>query len=150
VVNAGLSGDTTAGGLRRVDWVLRQKVDIFVLALGANDGLRGIDPGDIEANLNSIIAKVRRKYPTATIILAGVKMPAILGADYVRDYDEVFPAVAARQEVTLIPFLLEGVGGHADLNQSDGIHPNARGAEIVAGTVWKTLAPIVSSNKVSS
>jgi len=150
VVNAGLSGDTSAGGLRRVDWLLRQKVDIFVLALGANDGLRGIDPAVTEANLNSIIAKVKRDDPAATIILAGMMMPPILGADYVRAYDQVFPAVAARQKVTFIPFLLDGVGGHSDLNQADGIHPNATGAAIVASTVWKTLAPIVLANNVGS
>lgn len=149
VVNAGLSGDTSAGGLRRVDWVLKQPVDIFVLALGANDGLRGIDPAVTEANLNAIVAKVRKKYPDAVIVLAGMKMPDILGADYVKAYSQVYPAVAARQEITLIPFLLEGVGGHRDLNQADGIHPNASGAAIVAQTVWKTLAPMLLSTKIT-
>jgi acyl-CoA thioesterase-1 len=149
VVNAGLSGDTSAGGLRRVDWILKQPLDIFVLALGANDGLRGIDPAVTEANLNAIIAKVRRKYPDASIILAGMRLPDILGADYVRNYAAVYPRVAAQQRVTFIPFLLEGVGGRSGLNQADSIHPNAQGAAIVADTVWKTLAPIVLSPKIT-
>jgi acyl-CoA thioesterase-1 len=143
VVNAGISGDTSSGGASRVDWVLKQKVDIFVLALGANDGLRGIDPAVTEANLNAIVARVRHKYPGAVIILAGMRMPDILGVDFVRAYDKVYPSVAAAQHIMLIPFLLDGVGGHKELNQADGIHPNAAGAAIVANNVWKTLAPIL-------
>jgi acyl-CoA thioesterase-1 len=143
VINAGISGDTSSGGVSRVEWVLKQDVDIFVLALGANDGLRGIDPAVTEANLNAIIARVRHKDPDAVIILAGMRMPDILGADFVRAYAKVYPSVAAAQHITLIPFLLDGVGGRKELNQADGIHPNAAGAVIVANTVWKTLAPIL-------
>ncbi len=143
VINAGISGDTSSGGVSRVEWVLKQNVDIFVLALGANDGLRGIDPAVTEANLNAIIARVRRKCPDAVIILAGMRMPDILGVDFVRAYAKVYPEVAAAQHITLIPFLLDGVGGHRELNQADSIHPNAAGAVIVANTVWKTLAPIL-------
>jgi len=143
VINAGISGDTSSGGLSRVDWVLKQNVDIFVLALGANDALRGVDPAVTQSNLNAIIARVRRKSPDAVIILAGMRMPDILGVDFVRAYAKVYPSVAAAQHVTLIPFLLEGVGGRKELNQADGIHPNAAGAAVVANTVWKTLAPIL-------
>lgn len=143
VVNAGLSGETTSGGLRRVDWILRQPMDIFVLALGANDGLRGIEPAVSAANLQAIIDRVRAKYPDVTIVLAGMQMPPNMGEDYAREFAAMFPAVAARNHLTLIPFLLAGVGGHADLNQPDGIHPTAAGAAVVAENVWAALHPLL-------
>ncbi len=139
VVNAGLSGETTAGGLRRVDWILRQPVDVFVLALGGNDGLRGIDPAVSRANLQGIIDRVRAKNPSAKIILAGMMMPANMGEDYVRAFHDLYPALAEKNGVALVPFLLEGVGGNPGLNQRDGIHPNVRGHAIVAENVWKVL-----------
>ena len=143
VINAGLSGETSAGGLRRIDWVLRQPVDIFFLALGANDGLRGIDPAVTAKNLGEIIDHVRAKYPAARIVVAGMQMPRSMGDAYTKDYDAVFAQVAAEKHATLVPFLLAGVGGHPELNQADGIHPNPAGARIVAENVWKVLRSLL-------
>lgn len=143
VVNAGLSGETTSGGLRRVDWVLRQPVDIFVLALGANDGLRGIEPAVSATNLQGIIDRVRARYPSATIVLAGMQMPSNLGDQYTRDFAATFPALAAKNHLQLIPFLLADVGGRPELNQPDGIHPTAEGAAKVAENVWRVLHPLL-------
>ena len=142
-VNAGLSGETTAGGLRRVEWILRQPVDIFVLELGGNDGLRGIPLTDTQANLQAIIDRVRAKYPAARIILAGMQIPSNLGPDYTRAFRRIFPELAEKNRLTLIPFLLEGVGGRPELNQTDGIHPTAAGHVIVADNVWKVLRPLL-------
>jgi acyl-CoA thioesterase-1 len=143
VVNAGLSGETSAGGLRRVDWILRQPADVFVLALGANDGLRGIDPAVSTANLQGIIDRVRAKYPAAKVLLVGMQMPPNYGEEYTRAFAAIYPALAAKNRVALVPFLLEGVGGHSELNQPDGIHPTAAGAVIAAENVWKVLAPLL-------
>ncbi len=143
VVNAGLSGETSAGGLRRVDWVLRQPMDVFVLALGANDGLRGISPEVTRSNLEQILARVRAKNPQAKLVLAGMQMPPSMGADFARDFQNVFPVVAEKNRAELIPFLLEGVGGSARLNQADQIHPNPAGHELIAETVWKLLRPLL-------
>lgn len=142
-VNAGLSGETTAGGLRRVDWILRQKVDIFVLALGANDGLRGINPSVSRSNLQQILERVREKNPRATLVLAGMQMPPSLGPEFTREFQQVFPEVAEKNKAVFIPFLLEGVGGRADLNLGDRIHPNSRGHAVIAETVWKVLRPLL-------
>ena len=139
VMNGGVSGDTTAGGLRRVTWLLRKKVDILVIALGGNDGLRGIDPAEAAKNLQAIIDKSRAANPGMKIVIAGMQMPDNLGKDYITKFREVFPAVAEKNSVILIPFLLEGVGGVEELNQPDQIHPNAKGQEIIAETVWKVL-----------
>lgn len=143
VVNAGLSGETSAGGLRRVDWILRQPLDIFVLALGANDGLRGIEPAVTTTNLQAIIDRVHARYPAARIVLAGMQMPPTMGDAYTRDFSAMFPALAKKNHLPFIPFLLADVGGHADLNQPDGIHPTAAGAAKVADTVWLTLRPLL-------
>ena len=143
VVNAGLSGETTAAGLRRVDWILRQPVDVFVLALGANDGLRGIDPGVSAKNLQGIIDRVRAKYPAAKIVLAGMQLPPTLGEEYGRAFAVIYPALAEKNHLVLIPFLLVNVGGHMELNQPDNIHPTAAGAAVVAETVWQTLRPLL-------
>lgn len=143
VVNAGLSGETTAGGARRLDWILRQPVDIFLLALGANDGLRGIDPAVSEKNLQSIIDRVRARYPEAKIILAGMMMPPSMGEDYARAFAAMYPKLAARNNLTHLPFLLEGVGGRSDLNQADAIHPNIAGHRILAANVWSVLKPLL-------
>ncbi|MDB6126186.1 MAG: lipolytic protein family [Verrucomicrobia bacterium] len=142
-VNAGLSGETTSAGLRRVDWILRQHVDIFVLALGGNDGLRGIEPSVSAANLEAIIQRVRAKYPDAKIVIAGLQMPPTMGEEYGHAFSAIFPAVAEKSHATLIPFLLADVGGHSDLNQPDGIHPTAAGATKVAETVWAVLHPLL-------
>jgi acyl-CoA thioesterase-1 len=143
VVNAGLSGETTSGGLRRLDWVLRQPVAIFVLALGANDGLRGINPQVSRANLEAIVARVRAKYPAAKLLIAGMQMPPQMGAGYSRDFSEMFPAVAEKAGAALVPFLLEGVGGLARFNLPDGIHPNEEGHARLAENVWKVLRPLL-------
>jgi acyl-CoA thioesterase-1 len=143
VVNAGLSGETTAGGLRRVDWILRLPADIFILALGGNDGLRGIDPAVSRANLQGIIDRVRAKNPATKIILAGMMMPPSMGEDYARDFSAIYPTLAEKNHLILIPFLLDGVGGHPEFNQADGIHPTPEGAAKVAETVWKTLRPLL-------
>jgi acyl-CoA thioesterase-1 len=143
VVNAGLSGETTAAGLRRVDWILRQPVDVFVLALGANDGLRGLDPALSRKNLEEIIGRVKAKYPQAKIAVGGMQMPPSMGADYARAFEQMFAEVAKKHGAALIPFLLDGVGGIDRLNQPDQIHPNAEGHRLVAETVWKVLRPLL-------
>jgi acyl-CoA thioesterase-1 len=145
VVNAGLSGETSAGGLRRVDWVLNQKVDLFVLELGANDGLRGTSPAVTEANLQAIIERVRSKHPEASIVLAGMRMPPNMGTDFEGAFQAIYPDLAKKDGLTLIPFLLEGVAMIPGLNQGDGIHPTASGAAIVADGVWKTIQPILEA-----
>lgn len=145
VVNAGLSGETTAGGLRRVDWILRQPFDLFVLELGANDGLRGIDPASTRKNLQGIIEKVEAGRPDARIILAGMQVPPNLGPEYTAQFRQIYPDLAREYELDLIPFLLEQVGGEEDLNQSDGIHPNARGHRVIAETVWEYLLPLLEN-----
>ena len=143
VVNAGLSGETTSGGLRRVDWILRQPIDAFVLELGGNDGLRGIEPAVSRKNLQGIIDRIRAKNPVTKIILAGMMMPPSVGADYARDFADIYPALAAQNHLALVPFLLDGVGGSVELNQRDGIHPTAEGHAIVAENVWKILKPLL-------
>lgn len=143
VVNAGLSGETSAGGLRRLDWILRQRVDIFVLELGGNDGLRGIPPATTRANLAAMIKRIRARYPDVIVILAGMQMPSNMGPDYTRDFAAIYPEVARSGEALLIPFLLDGVGGVPSLNLPDGIHPTPEGHRIVADTVWLTLQPLL-------
>jgi len=143
IVNAGLSGETTAGGKSRIGWVLRQPVDVFVLELGGNDGLRGIPLKSTRANLQAIIDTVRRKSPDAKLVLAGMQIPPNLGADYTRQFREIYPALAEKNDAVLIPFLLEGVGGVPRLNQPDGIHPTPAGHRIVARTVFKILEPVL-------
>lgn len=139
VVNAGLSGETTAGGKGRIDWLLQQPVDIFVLELGGNDGLRGIPVSETGKNLQEIIDRVKAKYPNAKIMLAGMQVPPNMGSKYAGEFREVFKTLADKNNVPLVPFLLEGVGGVPELNQADGIHPTAKGAVIVAENVWKVL-----------
>jgi len=143
VANAGVSGETSADGRSRIDWVLRTPADIFVLELGANDGLRGIPVAGTTANLQAIIDAVKSKYPTAKIILAGMQMPPSMGATYTNAFRNIFPSLAARNKCALIPFLLQNVGGIPRLNQPDGIHPNPAGHRIVADNVWKILKPLL-------
>lgn len=139
VVNAGVSGETSAGGLARIDWVLKQKIDVFVIELGANDGLRGTAVKETEKNLQAIIDKVKAKYPKAKILLLGMQVPPSMGATYVSAFKSLFPALTTKNRLGLVPFLLTGVGGEPTLNQADGIHPNPEGAKIVANNVWKVL-----------
>lgn len=139
VVNAGVSGETSSGGNARVDWILRQPPDIFILELGANDGLRGIPLAETKKNLQSIIDKVKAKNPSATIIIAGMLMPPNMGEQYTTQFRAIFPDLAEENKLPLIPFLLKGVGGEATLNQQDGIHPTPEGHKILAENVWETL-----------
>ncbi|MBB6128731.1 arylesterase [Mucilaginibacter lappiensis] len=143
VINAGLSGETTAGGNARLDWLLKQKVDVFILELGANDGLRGIPVNETNKNLQSIIDKVKAKYPEVKIVLLGMQVPPNMGADYVNKFKAIFPDLAAKNHTQLVPFLLQGVGGIPALNQADGIHPTAQGAKIVANNVWGVLKGVL-------
>lgn len=143
VVNAGVSGETSAGGLRRADWVLQREVDIFVLGLGGNDGLRGIDPNVTKENLQKIMDKVWDKYPDARIILAGMEAPPNMGDDYTMRFRQIFVELADVNDVIFMPFILEDVGGIPELNQSDGIHPTAEGHEIIADNLWELLKPVL-------
>lgn len=143
VVNAGLSGETTAGGLRRLDWILRQKVDIFVIELGGNDGLRGVQPDVTRANLQTMIDRVRAKYPDVVVVLAGMQVPTNMGPDFTAAFAKIYPELAEANDAVLIPFLLEGVGGVPELNLPDGIHPTAEGHRLVAETVWRHVEPLL-------
>ena len=144
VINGGVSGETTSGGLGRIDFVLKQQpVDVFVLELGANDGLRGVPLNQTRSNLQAIIDKVKERYPGAKLVLAGMQIPPNMGADYAENFRSIFPELAERNKMTLIPFLLEGVGGEAKYNQRDGIHPTAEGHRILAENVWKHMRPIL-------
>ncbi len=136
VINGGLSGETTAGGLSRLDWFLEDKPDIFVLELGGNDGLRGIALSETKSNLLAMVDKVRAKFPETKIILAGMQIPPNMGQEYSNEFKEIYPAVAKEKNVTLIPFLLENVGGIPELNLPDGIHPTEQGHKIVLETIW--------------
>ena len=148
VIVGAVSGDTSAGGVRRINWMLRQPIDILVLALGANDGLRGQDPEAMRANLQTIIDRTKEAYPEVTVIIAGMTMPANLGRDYVEAYTRVFPELAEANDAVLIPFLLEGVGARPELNLPDQIHPNEKGQKILANTVWTYLEPVLQATAV--
>jgi acyl-CoA thioesterase-1 len=139
--NAGLSGETSAGALRRVDWLLREPAAIVMIETGANDGLRGLDVDSTRENLRAIVRAVHRASPDARILLAQMEAPPNLGADYTARFRAMFPTVAREEGAVLVPFLLDGVAGVADMNQGDGIHPNREGARRVADNVWRTLAP---------
>ena len=145
VVNAGLSGETSAGGKTRIGWILKQRISIFVLELGGNDGLRGIPLTGTTANLQAIIDSVKLRYPDARIILAGMQIPPNMGADYGTAFRDLYPRLAAANHAILIPFLLQNVGGIPQLNQGDGIHPTAAGHKIVAENVWQVLAPLLKN-----
>jgi acyl-CoA thioesterase-1 len=145
VQNAGVSGDTSAGGLRRIDWVLKKPIDVLVLELGGNDGLRGLPLAQTRTNLQLIIQKARDKYPNLRVIVAGMQMPPNMGEDYQKEFENIFPELAKKNKADLIPFILEGVGGRDDLNQPDRIHPNAEGHQKVAETVWTVLKPVLEA-----
>jgi acyl-CoA thioesterase-1 len=144
VVNAGLSGETTAGAVRRIEWVLRTPADLVVIEGGANDALRGLAPEDARANLEQLIAAVRAKQPGATIALIQMEAPPNFGVAYTRSFRAIYPEVARKENVTLLPFLLGGVAGFPRLNQPDGVHPNLSGERIVADNIWKALKPVVA------
>ncbi|MVN77052.1 arylesterase [Hymenobacter sp. HMF4947] len=143
-VNAGLSGETSAGGRSRINWVLsRQPVSVFVLELGGNDGLRGLPLANTRKNLQAIIDTVRRQSPQSRIVLAGMQIPPNMGPAYAADFKKLYGDIATKNHLLLIPFLLEGVGGITRLNQRDGIHPTPEGHRLVARTVWRTLKPLL-------
>lgn len=146
VINAGVSGDTTAGGLARLDWVLQKKIDVLVLALGANDGLRGLPIAQMKANLQTIVARVKAKNPGVKIVIAGMRMPPNLGGDYAAAFQQVFADLARENNAALVPFLLDGVGGQIDLNQPDHIHPTAAGHKVVAENVWRVIEPMLTKD----
>ena len=143
VVNAGVSGETSSGGLSRIDWILRQPVDVFVLELGANDGLRGIPLDQTKENLQSILDKVKQQYPDCKLLLAGMEIPPNMGQTYTTQFRNMYQQLASANNVTLIPFILEGVGGEAHLNQEDGIHPTAEGHKVVAENIWEVLREVL-------
>lgn len=142
-INAGLSGETTASGNSRVDWVMKNPMDIFVLELGANDGLRGISTDETRKNLKSIIEKVQKKYPKCKILLAGMMIPPNMGQEYVNSFQKIFPDLSKEYNIPLIPFLLDGVAGNPELNLEDGIHPTPEGHKILAENVWQILAEML-------
>ena len=146
VVNAGQSGDTSAGGLNRIDWLLRNRVDVLVLELGGNDGLRGLPVENTRKNLQAIIDRTKAKYPGAKIVIAGMKVPPNMGREYGGQFEAIYPALAKKNQAPLIPFILEGVGGERQLNLPDGIHPTAKGHQMVAANVWKVLEPVLRSS----
>src|SRR5262245_25884320 len=145
VVNAGVSGDTSAGGLSRLDWALEGDVRVLIVALGGNDGLRGLPPEQLKENLAQIISRAQKR--GIKVILAGMEAPPNYGREYIVGFHQVYAALAKEHHVALVPFLLDGVAGHDALNQRDGIHPSAEGAQIVADNVWKVLKPVIEAPK---
>src|SRR5690606_19437326 len=143
VVNAGVSGETSAGALRRIDWLTRQPFDVVVLETGANDMLRGIEPEATERNIQEIVDRLRQANPDVVIVLAGMLALPNMGEAYAREFEAIYPRLAERNGLPFVPFLLEGVGGERALNQDDGIHPNAEGHRIIAETVWRVLEPVL-------
>lgn len=143
VINSGVSGETTAGGKSRIDWVIKQPVSIFLLELGANDGLRGVPLAETRSNLQAIIDVVRAKSPETTIILAGMQLPPNMGQTYTNGFKQLYDELAKKNSLEFIPFILKDVGGIASLNQADGIHPNVEGHKILAHTVWEVLKPLM-------
>ena len=139
VVNAGVSGETSSGGKGRIDWILKQPVNIFVLELGGNDGLRGIPLSETKKNLQTIIEKVKAKDPGIKIIITGMQIPPNMGKKYTTEFRSMYPDLAKNNNIALVPFILEGVGGRAELNLADGIHPTAEGHRILANNVWSVL-----------
>jgi acyl-CoA thioesterase-1 len=139
VINAGLSGETSAAGKARIDWLLKEKVDVFVLELGANDGLRGIPVSETRKNLQSIIDQVKAKYPDAKLVMTGMEVPPNMGSKYASEFRVIFPELAEKNNMLLVPFLLDQVGGVPELNQQDGIHPTPEGHKILAENVWLVL-----------
>jgi len=144
VINAGLSGETSAGGLRRVDWILQRRADIFILELGGNDGLRGIDPALTKENLRGIIEKVRNANPNAKILLAGMEAPPNMGDSYTNNFRNIFRELSHKADV-FMPFILEDVAGNEELNLPDGIHPTEEGHKIIASNLWVYLRPLLES-----
>ena len=144
--NAGVSGETSAGALRRMDWLLRQRVSVFILETGANDMLRGQDVAATRANVDAILARARRQAPPPRLVLLGMRAAPNLGAEYVRSFSSIYADVARKHEAVLVPFVLDGVAGVQRLNQADGVHPTAEGQKVIAETVWRVLEPLLRSS----
>ena len=147
MVNAGLSGETSAGALRRIDWLMREPADVVVIETGANDGLRGLNVDSTRANIEAIVARVRAAQPGARILLAQMEAPPNMGDRYTTAFRAMYPAIARERGLTLVPFLLERVAGVVELNQGDGIHPNEEGEKIVAENVWRVLEPALRESR---
>jgi acyl-CoA thioesterase-1 len=144
VVNAGVSGETSAGALRRIEWLLKQPVAVLVLETGANDGLRGQDPDATRANIEAVLERAKKQVPPPRLVLLGMEAPPNYGEEYRRRFRAIYPEMATKNGAVLVPFLLDGVAGVASLNQADGVHPTAEGHRRVAETVWRVLQPILS------
>ncbi len=145
IINGGVSGDTSAGGRRRISWYLTRRIDVLILELGGNDGLRGVPPATTQTNLQAIIDTARQANPQIKIVIAGMRLPPNLGREYTGAFERIFPALASGNRAALVPFLLEGVGGNPELNAADQIHPTAKGHQIVAENVWKILKPVLEA-----
>ena len=145
VINAGLSGETSASGVNRIEWVLREPIEVMILELGGNDGLRGVDPNETKSNLQKIVDLAQKKYPDIQIIIAGMEAPPNMGSKYITAFRSVFKELAENNNLLLVPFLLEGVGGEPELNLPDGIHPNPEGHMIVAANVWEVLSETLAA-----
>ena len=150
VINAGVSGETSAGAVRRVDWLLQQPISVLVVETGANDGLRGLPPDSLRSNIRAILERARELQPSAKLVLIGMRIPPNYGRAYTRQFEGIYPELAQASGATLVPFLLEGVGGVATLNQPDGVHPTAEGQRRMAETVWRYLEPILRKNSSRS
>ncbi|MEX0907209.1 MAG: arylesterase [Gemmatimonadota bacterium] len=146
VSNAGVSGETSAGGLRRIDWALQQPIDVLVVELGANDGLRGLPVADMRADLDSLLSRARARYPDVRIVLLGMEAPPNLGEAYTTAFRSVFPELAARHDAALVPFVLDSVVADRSLNIEDGVHPNPAGHRIIARNVWRALGPVLRAH----
>ena len=141
--NGGVSGNTSAGALRSINWLLKESYDLVVISIGANDGLRGLPLSELEKNLESIINQITSKLPSARLMLAGIKLPLNFGAEYSSEFEAVFERVAKKNKISFLPFLLEGVAGNPSLNLPDRVHPNAEGHKIMANQVWSAIKPLV-------
>lgn len=150
VVNAGLSGETSAGGLRRLEWSLQEPISVLVVELGANDGLRGLGADAMRANLEAIVEKTRERYPDAGIVIAGMEAPPNMGETYTRAFHAVYPELARKYGAALVPFLLDGVAGDPELNQDDRIHPTVEGQKVLARNVWRVLGPLLEERSAAS
>ncbi len=150
IINAGISGNTTAGGLRRIKWYFREHIDILLIALGGNDGLRGLNPIESKNNIQKIIVTAKETFPNIKIIIAGMQMPPNMGKDYTVLFQNIFTQIAAENNLDLVPFLLEGVGGIQAMNLADGIHPNQNGHRLLCDNVWKILKPLIISSHIQN
>jgi acyl-CoA thioesterase I len=146
VINAGVSGETSAGAIRRVDWLLQQRLAVLVVETGANDGLRGLSTDSLRSNIRAILKRAKELQPSVKLVLIGMRIPPNYGRAYSQSFEAIYPELARETGATLVPFLLEGVGGISSLNQPDGVHPTAQGQRKMAETVWRVLEPVLKEN----